>query len=291
MSFRLSPVALLSGSIPTALYWNDHPTHFATPPQTFAPVKRVIRAALRSLVWCGARNTSLVMPISEFHVKDLLANGCDADRICVIQMGVDRSFSGVALNSAPRNCNGPLELLYIGTVSKIRGRDVMLDAMARVNARSTIACLTFVGVLPDQVEYCIARGRELGISEAVRVVGRIPGHEIPQLMKNADAGICIMEDQTWYRFNPPTKLFEYLVAGLPVLASDIRTHTKYIRHWDNGLIFDYGDSALAQAIDELWLRRAELPALKQRAWESGKQYLWDEIEGVFLESVSNMEHE
>jgi glycosyltransferase involved in cell wall biosynthesis len=92
----------------------------------------------------------------------------------------------------------------------------------------------------------------------------------------------------WWRFNPPTKLFEYLVAGLPVLASDIRTHTQYITHRQNGLIFEYDSSSLSRAIQVLWERRAELPAFKQQAFESGTPYLWEHIEPVFLETIEKM---
>jgi len=284
----VAPVALLSGPVPTAVYWNEHPTHFTTAPEGLAPVKRTVRSALRWLVFQGARQASLVMPIGEAHLEDLLAHGRDPRRTRLIYMGVDAAFARVALCGKPKNDDSPLELIYVGSVSKARGRDVMLEAVALANRQEIVARLTLVGAGADEREHCKDYARRLGIAEAVCVHGRVPGDEIPEFLKDADAGICIWEDRPWWRFNPPTKLFEYLVAGLPVLASNIRTHTQYVSDWHNGLIFQYDSVSLAEAIGKLRERRAELPALKQRAWESGEQYLWGRIEPEFLEAIEGL---
>ncbi len=181
--------------------------------------------------------------------------------------------------------NAPLRLLYIGSVSPARGRDIMLEAIAQANAETAIATITLVGACEVQQRYCRDYAQRLGIADAVTVVGRVSGYRIPDFLRAADAGLCLWEDQPWWRFNPPTKLFEYLVAGLPVLASNIGTHTQYITDQSNGLIFEYDSSSLAAAIRQLWQRRAEIPAFKQRAADSGEQYLWPGIEPAFLHAV------
>ena len=285
----VAPVTLLSGGVPTAVYWNEHPTHFTAAPEGFAPLKHAVRGALRWLVFEGARKAALVMPIGEAHMGDLLAHGCDPQRARLIYMGVDASFARVALSGELKKDDSPLELIYVGSVSKARGRDVMLEALALANEQGIIARLTVVGAGADELEYCRNYARRLGIAEAVSVHGRVAGHEIPGFLKDADAGICIWEDRPWWRFNPPTKLFEYLVAGLPVLASNIRTHTQYVSDWDNGVIFDYESKSLAQAIRKLWERRAQLPALQQRASQSGEQYLWGRIEPEFSEAIEELQ--
>ena len=115
-----------------------------------------------------------------------------------------------------------------------------------------------IGASAEQMAYCERRVEELGIERHVRVLPRVAGEVIPSLLAGADLGVCIWEDRKYWRFNPPTKLFEYLVAGLPVLASDICTHTRYITDWVNGRIFRYSAASFAEAITELWVRRAEL---------------------------------
>ncbi len=286
----VAPVSLLIGGIPTALYWNEHPTHLFSRPHGFAPLKYPVRTALRWLTFHGARKAHLVMPIGEAHRDDLLAHGCDSRKIQMIYMGVDSSFSGVALPGSRKHQDAPLELIYTGAIRKDRGRDVMLDAMAQVNQQATIAHLTLVGASVEELEYCTQYARQLGVGDAVTVHGRVAGDAIPEFLSRADFGLCLWEDQPWWRFNPPTKLFEYLVAGLPVLASNIRTHTRYISDWHNGLIFEYNSNSLAHAIMRLWERRTEIPQMKLVAKDTGEPYLWHRIEPEFLKAINELEN-
>ncbi len=281
----VAPVAMLVGSIPTVTYWNEHPTHVAPEPEGVSPIKAITRALVRWLMFQGARQSSLVLPIGEAHRDDLLMHGCKLDQTRMIYMGVDQSFSGVALSVPTINQGLPLRLIYVGSVQKDRGRDVMLEAMAIANQGGKIAHLTIVGANVEQYKYCHETVQKLGVSDSVTINGRLPGHLIPDFMRAADAGLCLWDDLPWYRFNPPTKLFEYLVAGLPVLASNIRTHTEYVQHGSNGLIFEYGSASMADAINQLWQARNQLPSMKLRASESSGAYRWQTIEPAFLEAV------
>jgi glycosyltransferase involved in cell wall biosynthesis len=284
----VAPLALMIGSIPTALYWNEHPTHLFPEPHGFAPIRYIVRSALRWLMFRGARKADIVMPIGEAHRDDLLAHGCNAEKVQMIYMGVDGGFSSVALPGSRKNQDAPLELIYIGAIRKDRGRDVMLEAIAQVNKQEMIARLTLVGARVEDLEYCTEYVRQLGIDEAVTIHGRVDGDAIPEFLSKADYGLCLWEDQPWWRFNPPTKLFEYLVAGLPVLASNIRTHTQYISGWHNGLIFDYNSTSLAQVIMKIWERRTEIPQMKLVARDTSEAYLWQKIEPEFLKAIDRM---
>lgn len=284
----MAPVALLAGGVSTALYWNEHPTHFAEAPKRLSPIKRSIRFCTRWLAFHGARKASLVMPIGEAHSEDLMQHGCAPQRLRLIYMGVDSTFDGAALAPPVERQDAPLELIYVGTISKARGRDVMLEALSLANRDGMVARLTLIGASDEELIYCRNYAEQLGVADAVQVQGRIPGSAIPGYLRRADVGLCLWEDQPWWRFNPPTKLFEYLVAGLPVLASDIRTHTQYVRDGRNGLIFSYDSKSLAQAIQTLWRKRGELHQLKRSARESGEPYLWNRIEPVFLQAIGEI---
>lgn len=281
-----APVALLAGATPTLTYWNEHPTHAAPRPAGVAPLRSALRALVRGLMFWGARRSTLVMPIGEAHRDDLLAHGCRLDRVRMLYMGVDAGFT--AADRAAGAGRRPVRLLYIGSVQAERGRDVMLEAMARVKRDGVPAHLTIVGASAEQLDYCGARLRRLDIADHVSVHGRVPGAEVPGYCRQADAGLCLWEDLPWYRYNPPTKLFEYLVAGLPVLASNIRTHTEYIGDGVNGYIFDYDADSLARAITRLCAPDADLGAMQERARAAGARYLWPDIEPVFLKHMEEV---
>jgi len=283
-----APVSLMVGKIPTVTYWNEHPTHVAPDPVDAPFYRRWIRATVRWIMFYGACRSHLVMPIGEAHRDDLMMHGCSPGQIRMIYMGVDNVFAGVALDAPNSENDEVLRLIYVGSVHPERGRDVMLEAIAIANRDGKKAHLTIVGAGQDQLEYCQQEIQRLGISDAVTLHGRVPGSHIPDYMRAADAGLCLWEDLPWYRFNPPTKLFEYLVAGLPVLASNIRTHTEYVKHRENGLVFDYGSPGLAKAIVSFWHLHGQRFSMKKRAMQSGMQYLWPTIEPQFLDAVDEV---
>ena len=282
-----SPMTLLVGNVPAGLYWNEHPTNLIHLPDGYSPIRYLLAKASHQLVFLGARHADIVMPIGEEHHEDLLAHGCKPERVKLTYMGVGDDFLGAAANRRVSEAE-PLELVYIGTVSVARGRDVMLEGLSEAVRRGHKVNLTIVGAGDDQAKYCEQRISELGLDGHLRVVGRVPGSEIPALLANADLGICLWEDKPWWRFNPPTKLFEYLVAGLPVLASNIRTHTRYIQNWNNGLIFEYGVAGFADAIEVLISHRDRSREMKHCAAQSGQHYLWSKIEPAFLQYMAGL---
>lgn len=283
-----APIVYFLKGFPHALYWNEHPIRIVTG-SVANPAKRLYREFVyRFLYMRAARKADLVMPIGEAHYDDLLAQGCNPERIRLVYMGVDERFAREPLSEARKHEATTLELLYTGTVKKERGRDVMLTAVEKAVRHGLLVRLTIVGASPAELEYCEEYARNHGIESAIRLHGRVPGGEIPQFIAKADVGICLWEDRPWWRFNPPTKLFEYLVGGLPVLASNIRTHTQYIKDWDNGVVFEYDSDSLYEAIRALIARQDELPLLKERARTSGAQYLWDKIEPEFMNAMNSL---
>ena len=288
-----APISLMVGKIPTCLYWNEHPTNLMQLVKTFSPVRNTLAKIAHWLVFCGARRADLIMPIGEDHHEDLKRHGVNDEKIKMIYMGVADRFMQADAPAEISHQNA-MRLIYIGTVSQARGRDLMLDAIT-ILAKQTINLahvnalkLTIVGATEIELAYCQQRINDLNIASWVNVIGRVSGHEIPQYLAQADVGICLWEPNKWNEFNPPTKLFEYLVAGIPVLASNIRTHTRYIQNWQNGLIFDYDAAALAEAILQLCQQVNKLPAMKNQAVIFGMQYKWSRIEPIFLGAIQDL---
>jgi glycosyltransferase involved in cell wall biosynthesis len=283
----LAPMALLVRGRAFALYWNEHPTHFSADPPDGGVLKTLFRRFTRWSLYYSARRTTLVMPIGEAHRDDLLSNGVSPKRMRMIYMGVHAGF--VSSGDSRHLDSGPVRLIYVGSVSRERGRDVMLEGLAEASRHGVPAHLTLVGANDEQISYCRDYAKRLGIDSKVSVIGRVSGTEIPRYLRAADVGVCLWEDQPWWRFNPPTKLFEYLVAGLPVLASDIRTHTAYIQDGHNGFIFAYSAAGFASAIQRLHEGRAELGTLSAQAKDTGEEFLWGKIEPTFLSVVHHLE--
>jgi glycosyltransferase involved in cell wall biosynthesis len=279
---QLAPLTLLLRGIPTYLFWNEHPTHFYSGRTGLA--KAIKNTIMRHLTYLGARRATLAMPIGIHHAEDLLEHGCQSQRVQTIDMGVSDIFRNVSARTSP-TAGTAISLIYIGSVQAERGRDVMIKAVGIANRNGPRATLTIVGADDAERQTCLRVAEQAGAGDAVKVFGRVAGSQIPTLLSNADVGLCFWEDRTYWKFNPPTKLFEYLVAGLPVVASDIRTHTAYIHDGLDGRICAYDARSLALVIVELAEDREQLARLRAGARQSGEQYLWSRIEPRFLEAI------
>ncbi|MES2579544.1 MAG: glycosyltransferase family 4 protein [Pseudomonadota bacterium] len=285
----MAPIALLVRKIPTCLYWNEHPTNLMHMPVQFAPIRKLVTHLLHQFIFFGAKKSTLVMPIGEDHQEDLAKHGVLIQKIRMIYMGVSADFLPANLrvehNQASHN-DSIIRLIYVGTVSESRGRDVMLDAMKLIADKQLKLHLTIVGANADELIYCRQRISALSLQRYITVIGKVSGSEVPSYLAQADVAICLWQASQWNQFNPPTKLFEYLVAGLPVLASNIRTHTRYVHDGYNGFVFEYTAQLLACALENLQGKNDAIPAMQQHALHSGQQYLWPKLEPIFLTAIN-----
>ena len=118
---------------------------------------------------------------------------------------------------------GPI-LLYTGTFETYQGLELVLDGIHDVLAVQPNARYLFVGGKPEQVTRLRQRAQELGVADAVRLVGQRPATEMPALMELADVLLSPRAQGT----NTPLKIYSYMHARRAMLATNIRSHTQVL---------------------------------------------------------------
>jgi glycosyltransferase involved in cell wall biosynthesis len=115
-------------------------------------------------------------------------------------------------------------VLYTGTFEAYQGLDLLFEAMARVVAARPDARLVLAGGKPDQIAHATARCRAAGIERAALFVGERPAEEIPAFLRAADVLVSPRSRGT----NTPLKIYQYLRAGKPIVATRLLTHTQVL---------------------------------------------------------------
>jgi glycosyltransferase involved in cell wall biosynthesis len=115
-------------------------------------------------------------------------------------------------------------ILYAGTFEPYQGLDLLLEAMRRVVRERPDARLLMVGGHREQVSDARIESRRLGLEAEVQFTGQRPPEEMPAYLAAAD----ILVSPRASGNNTPLKIYSYLRAGKPIVATRLRTHTQVL---------------------------------------------------------------
>lgn len=168
---------------------------------------------------------------------------------------------------------------YVGALTRNRGLEVAIEAIAR----TPDVRLRLIGPArpPYRAELSeLARGR--GVAGRVEFVPPVPPGQVVPAVAQADVGLALIQPACLsYEMSLPNKLFEYVLAGLPVLASDLPVIGAFVREHDVGLVARPGDPEdVAAKLQEL-LRPDRNQAFREAARRAAGELRW-ESESVLL---------
>jgi len=174
----------------------------------------------------------------------------------------------------PPPAGGPPRVVYAGHLYAWKGVDVLLDALARLRSVHGL----IVGGHEQEPDLARVRGRiaSLGLCERVDAIGQVPpGQVAAQLARGHVLALPNGPSATSARFTSPLKLFEYMAAGRPIVASDLPALREVLGDGENAILVPAGDpAALAAAIQRLIDDEALAAALGRRAFEMAADYTW-----------------
>jgi glycosyltransferase involved in cell wall biosynthesis len=113
-------------------------------------------------------------------------------------------------------------VLYTGTFEPYQGLDLLFEAMAIVARTHPAARLLVVGGRPEQVD--AARARAAAAGAPAVFTGHQPARDIPAFVDAAG----ILASPRVSGTNTPLKIYSYLRAGKPIVATALLTHTQVL---------------------------------------------------------------
>lgn len=170
-------------------------------------------------------------------------------------------------------------VLHQGQMRQHRGCDRLLAAFADVGG----AALVFLGD-GDQRPRLQQQAHQLGLSERVFFLDPVPPDELLPITAGADLGVTLLEDLCLnHRYALPNKLFEYLMAGVPVLGSDLPEIRRVVQGMAVGRVVDPADvAALTATLQAMVADPAARARWAQRAPQVFETFGWETASQGFL---------
>lgn len=130
-------------------------------------------------------------------------------------------------------------MLFLGTMSKGRGVDIILKSIPEIKSKGYDILAMLVGRvnIRDELDKTI---RDLGIQHNVVFVGEVPHEDVLIYLSVADVAIGPLEIPPT-RCTLPVKVLEYMAAGKPTIAIRYSVPEELIIHGFNGLLLSKSD--------------------------------------------------
>lgn len=167
----------------------------------------------------------------------------------------------------------PLQAVYVGHVTPLRGAHELAGAVAGLPAGLPARMVIAGPLQPEDLGQALrARG-----GERLELPGWQTREEIRQLLSRSRVGLVTLHPAPNYLESYPVKLFEYMAAGLPVIASDFPLWRSIVTQADCGLLVDPLDpAAIARALQWVFEHPEEAEQMGQRGRAAVlRQYNWD----------------
>jgi glycosyltransferase involved in cell wall biosynthesis len=188
--------------------------------------------------------------------------------MAVVPDGVNMDFFG-GVARQPRS----QKIIYVGQLYPWKGAGTLVEAMQYL----AIGELHLVGGSEGRVQELKEKAEQLGVGKRVWFHGQVS----PQEVKNhlAEAAVAVLplpRDLISACFTSPLKLFEYMAARLPIVASDLPSTREVLSPGVNALLVPPSDpQALGEGIRRLLEDRSMAEGLAQKAYEDVREFTWE----------------
>ncbi|WP_147694353.1 glycosyltransferase [Vogesella mureinivorans] len=173
------------------------------------PLRRFIQDAVAKIEAKFFKKRSAIS--NAVKVNYALGSGC-----LILPLGANKV--------APHLGSNFFDILYVGTLSGRKIEDTIVGfssflANKSAEVKKKIRYLIVGDGWAGEVDYLKSLVEKYNLSDNVHVLGRKSHEEVQDYLRTAALGVSYVPMTRFFDLQPPTKTYEYLLAGLPVIAT------------------------------------------------------------------------
>jgi glycosyltransferase involved in cell wall biosynthesis len=249
---------------------------------------RVIRQLEK---WSIAR-AHLVLTVNIACKRIFSSRSCRPEKIGVVMNSPDGEifpYRTVRSNARSNQISTtPFVIMYHGSLVERNGLDLAVDALARLREAVPTAELRIYGRSTPFLEKVMDKARDLGLENCVRYLGPKSLEELVREIEACDVGVIPNHRNAFTDINTPTRIFEYLALGKPVIAPATPGIQDYFGP-ESLFFFESGNAEeLAQKIEYVYSHASQASEIAERGQQVYLAHTWREERQTLVNLVSGL---
>jgi glycosyltransferase involved in cell wall biosynthesis len=180
------------------------------------------------------------------------------------------------ISDSEKNFND-LNLLYVGSLNN-RNIDKAAKGFAQFYKNNKDKCnmkFTIIGSGPgNELAKLKAFSKKTGLEDVINVLGFVPHDQLKPYFDTHNIGISYVPLTPYYDVQPVTKTFEYLMSGMPVLATST-SENKLVINQSNGVLTDDTPEGINMGLSKIYHRKTSYNSAVIR--RNSLKYNWEDI--------------
>jgi glycosyltransferase involved in cell wall biosynthesis len=159
--------------------------------------------------------------------------------------------------------------LYQGAISEGRGIDILISAYKKIAPKDLVIVFMGMGAMVEKVKH------EMKENQGIYYLDAVPPDQIMEYTSSADIGISLIEDSCLnYYYCLPNKMFEYAMAGLPLLVSNLPEMKKIVTKYNAGIVIEsFKEEDIVEGLKKI--SSSDLAELSSNSKKVSHDYNWE----------------
>jgi glycosyltransferase involved in cell wall biosynthesis len=255
-------------------------------PEASASVRLLKGLEKRSMAFADA-----VVTVNLACAKLFAARSCSPKKITVVMNSPDEEifrFCQAKARSGDQIDKKRFVIMYHGSLVQRNGLELAVEALDRVRRSIPNVQLRIYGSQNSFLDRVMKSVQDRGLEPYVQYFGSKMSEQIAEAIEECDLGIIPNERSIFTEINTPTRIFEYLSLGKPVITPRAPGISDYFP--DQSLIyFDLGNAAdLAEKIEWAYCHPKEVTEITRRGQVVHRSHTWSEERTMLIRLVEQL---
>jgi glycosyltransferase involved in cell wall biosynthesis len=261
----------------------------------FGAESRAVRVLKRLERW-SIRFADAVLTVNQACRRIFSTRSCAAEKVSVIMNSPDEKIfapeppdsQALSTFSGTGDPSRPFVIMYHGSLVERHGLDLAVKALETIRGTIPGAELRVYGQKTPFLEKVLSSIVDPGLRSAVRYLGPKKLEEIAAAIRQCDVGVIPNRRSIFTELNTPTRIFEYLSQGKPVIAPRVPGILDYFDPREL-VFFELGDAAdLARKLEQVFQDPEETRAIVTRGQAVHNNHKWSNERRRFIALVSEL---